>query len=151
MPLQANSRMNLFTWNTQRIVVGRKKTEINPDYLWKIIPGSVIIYPVHLCRDAAFSGRLSHDTFFYSVGLAVISWRSRWTAFVWRRQTEMIKPIVRDIMFLGRKSEPATADDRQEKDRTISEYWSEVFWYFLQKTEIEIFGFWCIFFIILYW
>lgn len=34
----------------------------------------------------------------------------------------MIKPIVRDIMFLGRKSEPATAVDRQEKDRTISEY-----------------------------
>ena len=28
---------------------------------------------VHLCRDAAFSGRLSHDTFFYGVGLAVLS------------------------------------------------------------------------------
>ena len=127
----------------------QKKTEINPDYLWKIIPGSVIIYSVHLCRDAAFSGRLSHDTFFYSVGLAVISWRSRWTAFVWRRQTEMIKPIVRDIMFLSRKSEPATADDRQEKDRTISEYWSGVFWYFLQKQKQKFSGFGAFF--SLYW
>ena len=34
---------------------------------------------VHLCRDAAFSGRLSHDTFFYGVGLEVLSCRSRWT------------------------------------------------------------------------
>lgn len=25
----------------------------------------------------------------------------------------MVKPIVKDIMFLGQKSEPATADDRQ--------------------------------------
>lgn len=30
-----------------------------------------------------------------------------------RRQTEIIKPIVKDIMFLGQKSEPATVDDRQ--------------------------------------
>lgn len=43
------------------------------DHLWQIITERVIIYPVHLCRDAAFSGRLSHDTFFYSVGLAVLS------------------------------------------------------------------------------
>ena len=34
---------------------------------------------VHLCRDAAFSVRLSHDAFFYGVGLAVIPCRSRWT------------------------------------------------------------------------
>ena len=25
----------------------------------------------------------------------------------------MVKPIVKDVMFLGQKSEPATADDRQ--------------------------------------
>lgn len=42
-------------------------------YLWQIHPERIIIYLVHLCRDAAFFGRLSHDTFFYSVGLAVLS------------------------------------------------------------------------------
>ena len=25
----------------------------------------------------------------------------------------MVKPIIKDVMFLGQKSEPATADDRQ--------------------------------------
>lgn len=38
---------------------------------------------VHLCRDAAFLGRLSHDTFFYGVGLAVLSCRSRWIFLKW--------------------------------------------------------------------
>lgn len=39
--------------------------------LWQIFKISVKINRVHSCRDAAFG--LSHDTFFYSVGLAVHS------------------------------------------------------------------------------
>ena len=47
--------------------------EICTFIVWKISLKRVIIGLVHLCRDAALCGGLSHDTFFDSVGLAVLS------------------------------------------------------------------------------
>ena len=44
---------------------------------WRTSVKNVKMVMVHLCRNAAFPGRLSHDTFFDSVGLAVLSCRSR--------------------------------------------------------------------------
>ena len=40
----------------------------------------------------------------------------------------MVKPIVKDIMFLGQKSEPVTADDRQiitDLQDTLKAHWDE--------------------------